>query len=127
MTVPTALERTGDYSQSVNINGGLRTIYNPYSTVYDSSTGTATRTAFAGNKIPQNMLDPTAAKMMSYMWLPNATPSNITGANNFRKTLGLQTNYWNVSDRTDWNVTEKLIIFGRYSEFRATTVLPDYT
>lgn len=127
MTLPTALERTGDYSQSYNINGGLRTIYNPFSTQYDPTTGVVTRTPFAGNKIPASMLDPTAVKMMSDIWLPNATPSNITGANNFRKTVGLGTHYWNVSDRTDWNVSQKLRIFGRYSEFSATNVLPDYT
>jgi hypothetical protein len=127
LTLPTALERTGDYSQSLNIAGGLRTIYDPYSTQYDSNTGVATRTAFPGNKIPSNRLDPTALKMMSYIWQPNFTPSNITGANNFRKTVGLATKYWNVSDRTDWNASDKLRIFGRYSEFNATNALPDYT
>ena len=34
MTLPTALERTGDYSQSLNIAGGQRAIYDPYSTQY---------------------------------------------------------------------------------------------
>ena len=126
-TLPTALERTGDYSQSLNINGGLRTVYDPYSTQYNSKTGVATRTPFPGNKIPGTRLDPTAAKMMSYIWQPNFAPSNITGANNFRKTSGLATDYWNVSDRTDWDVNERLRVFGRYSEFNATNALPDYT
>ena len=33
-TVPTSLERAGDFSQSYNIDGGLRTIYDPF---YDAS------------------------------------------------------------------------------------------
>ncbi|HZQ52660.1 MAG TPA: carboxypeptidase regulatory-like domain-containing protein [Bryobacteraceae bacterium] len=127
LTLPTALERTGDYSQSPNINGGLRVIYDPYSTKYNSNTGVATRTPFPGNKIPATNLDPTAVKLMSYFWQPNSAPSNIAGANNFRSTVGLATSYWNVSDRTDWNVNERLRVFGRYSDFNAVNTLPDYT
>ncbi|HEX4166593.1 MAG TPA: TonB-dependent receptor [Bryobacteraceae bacterium] len=127
LTLPTALERTGDYSQSLNINGGLRTIYNPYTTQYDPATGVATRTPFAGNRIPASMLDPTAMKMMADIWQPNHAPTNIAGANNFQTTTALTTKYWNVSDRTDWDVSDKLKIFGRYSEFNATNELPDYT
>ena len=32
-TMPTALERTGDFSQSLNANGALRVIYDPYTTI----------------------------------------------------------------------------------------------
>ncbi len=127
LTLPTALERIGDYSQSLNVNGGLRTIYDPLTTQFNPKTGLATRTPFVGNKIPANRLDPTAVKMMSYIWNPNFAPSNLAGANNFRSTVGLATNYWNVSDRTDWNISDRLKIFGRYSEFNATNVLPDYS
>ena len=127
LTLPTDLERTGDYSQSLNINGGLRTIYNPFTTQYNPKTGVATRTPFPGNKIPASMLDPTAVKMMADIWEPNHAPANIAGANNFQIATALVTNYWNVSDRTDWDVSNKLKIFGRYSEFSATNVLPDYT
>ena len=31
-TVPTALEAAGDFSQSRNIDGGIRTIYDPWTT-----------------------------------------------------------------------------------------------
>lgn len=127
MTLPTAAERTGDYSQSLNKYGNLRTIYNPFTTVFDPVSGVATRTPFPGNIIPQNMLDPSALKMMSYIWLPNATPTNSAGANNFRSTVGLLTHYYNFSDRVDWNKNEKLKIFGRYSQFHTLLALPDYT
>ena len=32
MTLPTDLERQGDFSQSLNASGGLRVIYDPWST-----------------------------------------------------------------------------------------------
>ncbi len=128
LTLPTALERTGDYSQSLNIHGGLRTIYNPYTTQYNPTTGAVIRAPFPNNKIPASMIDPTSQKIMQDdIWQPNHAPTNIAGANNFQTTTALQTKYWNVSDRTDWDVSDKLKIFGRYSEFDATNVLPDYT
>ena len=127
LTLPTALERMGDYSQSLNIGGGLRTIYNPYTTQYNPATGVATRTPFEGNRIPASLLDPTSVKMMAAIWQPNHAPTNVAGANNFQTTTALATKYWNVSDRTDYDVTDRLKIFGRYSEFSATNDLPDYT
>jgi hypothetical protein len=126
MTLPTAAERNGDYSQSLNKDGDLRIIYNPFTTVYDPEAGTQTRTPFYGNNI-SSMIDPTAAKIMTYIWKPNSTPSNQAGADNFRSTVGIDTHYWNFSDRTDWNVSDKLKVFGHYSQFHSLIALPDYT
>ncbi len=127
MTLPTQAERQGDYSQSLNAAGDLRVIYNPFTTVVDPVTGLQTRTAFQGNIIPQNMLDPTALKMMSYIWKPNATPDSQAGTDNFRSSVGLDTQFYNISDRVDWNKGEKLRIFGRYGQFHTNLALPDYT
>ena len=126
MTLPTAAERQGNYSAYVNADGTPRMIYNPYTTVVDAD-GVQTRTPFQNNTIPQNMLDPSALKMMSYIWQPNATPTDPSGTNNFRSTVGLATQYYNFSDRVDWNKSDKLRIFGRYSQFHAFNSLPDYT
>ena len=126
-TLPTDAERGGDFSSSLNIGGTQRTIYNPYTTQYNPSTGVATRTPFPNNVIPSSMLDPTAAKMMADIWKPNTTSSNVAGANNFRKTVGLNTDYWNFSDRVDWNFSDRLKVFGRYSQFNANNGLPDFT
>lgn len=126
MTLPTAAERQGNYSAYVNADGTPRLIYNPYTTVVDAN-GVQTRTPFQNNTIPQNMLDPSSLKMMSYIWQPNSTPTDPSGTNNFRSTVGLATQYYNFSDRADWNKSDKLRIFGRYSQFHAFNSLPDYT
>jgi hypothetical protein len=47
VSVPTALERVGDFSQSKYSNGSLETIYDPSSTVLNSN-GTYTRTPYPG-------------------------------------------------------------------------------
>jgi len=117
VTVPTALERQGDFSQSHNPDGSLRTIYDPYSTVV-APDGTVTRTAFPGNKIPANRIDPLSAKFMAAFWDPNNPGDNITGVNNFKKGYTDAYNYLNFSDRVDYNINDKWHVsghFGRYS------------
>ena len=47
-TLPTDAERAGDFSKSINARGGLRTIYNPFTTVLNAD-GSATRQPYPGN------------------------------------------------------------------------------
>src|SRR5207302_1106399 len=61
-TSPTPIERNGDFSQSLNASGTLRTIYDPYTTVL-AANGTASRTPFALNKVPATRFDPLARKI----------------------------------------------------------------
>lgn len=110
LTVPTALERAGDFSQSTR-NGVIRTIYDPL-----TSTGSSgTRTAFAGNKIDPSRFDPTALKLLAEMPLPNL-PGSQDNLQGFKVN---QTTYWNFSERVDWNYSEKLKTFVRYGQFKA--------
>ncbi len=116
-TMPTDLERVGDFSQSRNADGGLRTIYDPWTTTLDAS-GRVTRQPFAGNVIPQNRLDPTAVRFMQDIWKPNNPGDDITGVNNFKESYTWMTDYWNFSNRTDFNLSDKWRFFGRYSQFK---------
>src|SRR5881296_752395 len=53
LTVPTLLQRAGDFSQTFDSQGNLVTIYDPLSTKADpNNPGKFIRTPFAGNKIP---------------------------------------------------------------------------
>ena len=116
-TLPTDLERTGDFSQSLNIAGGQRTIYDPWSTLLDAS-GKVTRTPFPGNRIPNQRLDPAAVRFMEDVWKPNSQGDDITHVNNFKESYTWHSNYWNFSNRVDYNITEKLRIFSRFSQFK---------
>ncbi|MCC6860431.1 MAG: TonB-dependent receptor, partial [Bryobacterales bacterium] len=117
-TLPTDLERLGDFSQSKNGVGGLRTIYDPWSTKFDPVTSTATRTPFAGNIIPANRIDPSSKIIMGDIWKPNGPGDDITGINNYKITYPWWTNYYNFSNRTDWNASEKFRMYARYSYYR---------
>jgi hypothetical protein len=69
LTVPTALERQGDFSQTL-FNGNPITIYDPLTTV-QVSPGVYQRTPFAGSKIPISRINPVAATLMGYYPMPN--------------------------------------------------------
>ncbi|HYL34438.1 MAG TPA: carboxypeptidase-like regulatory domain-containing protein, partial [Bryobacteraceae bacterium] len=127
LTLPTALERQGDFSQSLNAAGGIRTIYDPFSTVLNSATGQITRDRFPNNIIPGSRIDPTSAKFMQQIWAPNGRGDDITGVNNFKADYFRQNLYYNVSSRADYVINEKWKIFGRFSRFRTNLNDQDYT
>jgi outer membrane receptor protein involved in Fe transport len=113
-TVPTDLERTGDFSQSV-LNGRVRTIYNPFSSVIDPTTLKVVRTPFANNVIPSNMIDAVALKMLQQ--IPRA---NLAGnVDNWQGSLYENVKYWNLSERMDLNITDTWKVFARYGQFKA--------
>jgi len=68
-TVPTTAEKGGDFSHSLNADGSLRTIYDPFSTMVNGSA--VTRAPFSGNIIPGSRFDPSAAALMNEYWEPN--------------------------------------------------------
>jgi hypothetical protein len=115
-TVPTALERSGDFSQAFNQDGSPATIYNPFSTTL--ANGQYVRTPFANNKIPASLLDPVALKLMSYYPAPNRPGNTLTGANNFAGTAGLPTNSDQYTVKVDENVSEKQNFYARWSQKR---------
>ena len=112
-TVPTAAERSGDFSQSV-LAGRIRTIYDPWSSTLNSA-GRVVRNAFDGNIIPANRLDPVAVKLLNSMPLPNQ-PGNV---DNWQGTLPEKVDYWNFSQRVDLNITDNWKIFARFGKFKA--------
>lgn len=117
LTVPTLLERQGDFSQSVrpctkNVPC-VRTIFQPWTATGSSGV----RTAFTGNKIDSQYWDPTAVKLLAQIPLPNA-PGNDLNWQGF-KVEGVD--YWNMSHRLDYNHSDNLKTFVRWGQFKADT------
>jgi hypothetical protein len=71
VTVPTARERQGDFSQTVNLAGALTVIRDPLNG----------NTAFPGNIIPANRLDPNGIALLKLLPLPNFSNTAISGGN----------------------------------------------
>jgi hypothetical protein len=126
-TMITDLQRTGDFSQTLTRTGALRTIYDPTTTVLNVATNTATRTPFPGNMIPASRFDPTAKRILQDLWGPNGPADDLAGSNNFKVSYAWPMTNWNVTNRTDWHMGDKLRVFGRYSRFKTTLDQEDYT
>lgn len=127
LTVPSAIERAGDYSQSTDARGALIPVFDPATTV--NTGGRFTRTQFPGNRIPAARIDPVAAKLTPFFPLPNRTADSLAGANNFRANYveGLTRN--NFTAKIDHNIGSKDRITGRYlynsDDTDQTSVFPE--
>ncbi len=84
-TVPTALERSGDFSQS-RVRSGNNVlpvnIYDPATTRLQGAT--FTRDPYPNNRIPDAAISPIARGIVSLYPLPNSAGDAVTGATNHR-------------------------------------------
>jgi hypothetical protein len=83
-SLPSTLERAGDFSQTFARDGRLRVIYNPFTTRPDPARpGEFLRDPFPGNRIPQNLMDPISLKAQKFYPLPNAPGAPFTRQQNY--------------------------------------------
>ncbi len=125
--VPTALQLNGDFSKTYAPNGSIATIYNPYSTTFNPTTGLYSRTPFTNNMVPQSMWDPVSAGILKNFWPANGPGTDITGANNFQTSYLDRWTYYNWSDRVDWSINSKMKAFGRMSAYHTTDIQSNVT
>lgn len=115
-TVPTELERAGDFSQTRVSSGAVRTIYDPLSTRRNPNGSGYIRDPFIGNRIPVNRFDPVATKLGSYLFpLPNAPGAQFTNVNNYGISTGQKTDQDNFIIKIDHRFNDKHRIAGSYS------------
>ncbi|HEY1341001.1 MAG TPA: TonB-dependent receptor [Bryobacteraceae bacterium] len=124
-TLPTTLERGGDFSQSLTATGALRVIYDPTTTTLQGTT--YVRTPFPKNAIPVAQQDAAARKIMNALWAPNNPGDDATGLNNFKYLNELNFHYYNFSVRTDYHISDKWKVFGRVSRFKTDQDQTDFT
>jgi len=125
-TMPSALERKGDFSQSFAKDGKLvKIIYDPASTT--AQNGNFVRQPFAGNTIPTLNQDPSARKLMDNLWQANTSPDDPTLLNNFKYLNELDFHYYNYSARVDYNISDRWKVFGRLSRFKTDQDQVDFT
>jgi Carboxypeptidase regulatory-like domain len=104
-TVPTAAERTGDFS------GDSFTIYNPLAP--DNADGT--RQPFAGNVIPSVNLNPIALKFAPLFPQPNRPGEGAYHVNNYFASGLDPADAHKFDIRGDYNLGDKQRIFSRFS------------
>ena len=126
-TVPSALEKKGDFSQTFNAQGELKVIYDPQTTRPDpDKAGAFLRSPFPGNVIPQNRLDPVALKMQTYYPEGNSPGLAFSHQNN----LVLQAAYPQPQDRIEFKIdhiiNDRQRVFGRYTFMDSVYSKPNY-
>ena len=115
-TLPTLLQRQGNFSRTDNQAGQLITIYDPLTTTpVPNRPGSYTRTPFAGNIVPANRFDPVAAALLRYTPLPTGPGNGITGTNNYTTSSSAPTNEDTFSIRGDQKVTDNQKLFLRWT------------
>lgn len=105
LSVPTAAERIGDFSQTQARTGGLQLIYDPLTTKSDGS-----RSPFAGNIIPQGRISTPGRRIASYYPLPNAA-TRFYADLNYDATVAA----YNRADQTTWKADHQLFSWWRAS------------
>ena len=107
-TMPTTLERAGDFSQTLQPNGTLIPI-----------TDILTGKQFPNNMIPASRIDPVGQRLLSLFPLPNATNRAVSLGNynyTFQEVKPDPLNEFTF--RVDYNVTSKLRTYFRGSVWR---------
>ncbi len=116
-SVPTELERKGDFSQTV-YNGISPVIYDQSGpVVFDEAKNQWTRQQLIadGKHIPQNMLHPVSLALLKYVPLPNATPTpGTSSSNNYIAPQNSTGNRDQYGGRIDHNFTNDHRLFGRF-------------
>src|SRR5580704_5720505 len=116
-TVPTAAERTGDFSALLALSTATPNpyqLYNPYSAT--NVGGTIERTAIPGNiltNIPGHpTLDAVALKVLQLYPLPNYTlTTSANGQNNYFSNVASTDDYYSNEGRLDINISQSNLAF----------------
>jgi hypothetical protein len=108
VTMPTELERAGDFSQSRDVNDALITIRDPL-----------TRQPFAGNRIPASRLDPSGVALLKVFDAPNFFDRAISRGN-YNYVFNAEVNAPKRSDlaKVDWNINPKNQVYVTYTGFK---------
>jgi hypothetical protein len=111
--VPTAAERTGDFSALLGL-GPQYQIYDPFTTT-PAANGRFSRQPFPGNRIPSTRIDSTSKALTKYYPDPNTT-GTPDGQNNYALTRQENQDLYQPVTRVDQNFSERHRMFVRYSQ-----------
>jgi len=127
-TVPTELERRGDFSQSRDTNGSPFLIYDPRTTRLDPDRPAGVtryiRDLFPGNMIPSGIINPIGPNAFKYYPAPNQRGLGQSDINNFFVAAANALD----GDRIDWRVDHQInsshSLFVRHNWFENINAQP---
>ena len=120
LTVPSDLQRAGDFSSTLNAQGTVIPVYDPAG---------SPRQPFPGNVVPKDRLDSVGLRVVNYFPRATRAPDNLAGANNFRSNSVTAVNSDFLLAKLDHGFNERNKLTVRYIGFHQTTdpssVYPD--
>lgn len=125
-TVPTALQRNGNFSETKNGNGSVSPIFNPFTTRANPAGNGFVRDAFAGNIVPASLIDPVGAKVIGLFPGGNTAGDALTNTLNFALADKTRTVNDRMDLRIDWAKSEKFTMFGRMTKAWQENVAPKF-
>jgi len=121
-TVPTDLERNGNFTQTFAGTNNPVLIFDPFTT-RPNPAGGFMRDAFAGNMIPASRMDRVGANVAKFFPQPNTQGVAFTNANNYYSQGSSSLDIDQIDGRVDHNITANQRFFVRYS-YRNQDSLP---
>lgn len=119
-SVPTALERTGNFSNTRNAAGNMIVIADPLTTT-QLADGSYTRTPLAGNIVPANRISTVASNVIPIYPAANALGNSITNVNNYSTVGGGGNNEHQIVTKMDHNLDQRWKFYGTFSRIWART------
>ena len=119
ITVPTAMEKQGDFSQTLDSQGRLIRIYDPYS-VRQVGAGWA-RDPLPGNVVPAARRNPTAVAAIKYYPEANLPGTPYTHTNNFFFNAAARSSNYETTTKIDHNFSQWQRLTGRFSRSGASS------
>jgi len=123
-SVPTALQKQGNFTQTFNPDGSLEVIYNPFNQSCTAEQ-VCTRVPFPNNTVPASMFDAIGKNLINLYPAPNIPGDPVTGLNNYTYTLIYPAPSYQFDIKIDHNFSESNRISGRYSQSISNTTTPD--
>uniref|UniRef100_Q026X8 Cna B domain protein n=1 Tax=Solibacter usitatus (strain Ellin6076) TaxID=234267 RepID=Q026X8_SOLUE len=129
-TVPLPEMYNGDFSNFRNASNAIIPIYDPLTQCGTGANGacaagqTIQRQVFPGNIIPKSRFDPVGYALAAFplVALPNQPGDAFTHNNNYSALASKGGDNDQVNGRLDYNVSEKLRLFGRFSRWHSTNL-----
>jgi len=117
-TVPTALERTGNFSQTFNSAGNMIAIADPLAS-HQMPDGSYMREVFPNNIIPTSRISKVAGNVAQIFPLPNSAGNPFTHVTNYATIGGGGTNEHQIVTKFDHNYSARWKFVGTYSRIWA--------
>ena len=125
LTLPTDLQLQGDFSETLNAGGQLRTIYDPFTTRADpANPGKSIRDPFPNNQIPANMIDPISRNILDFYPAANAPGNQFTNQFNWTGQFAQPNDANRLTTKFDHNLSDRQRVFFRYNYFGSTSDRP---